>query len=272
MKHKLSSYIGDSLGARCSAGLIALLILAMATANLLQIDPRAISNEVLIGPTAAHWFGTDDLGRDVFANIVYGTRVSMSVGVVASLVAAIIGITFGGIAGFFGGVYDVVLMRVSELLQVMPKFILAALVVALSGPGLSRVILVIALLSWPQAARIMRGEVLRIRQSEYIDAARCLRYSEWEILFREAIPNAVSPTLAVATLVVAQAILLEAALSFFGLSSPGTPSWGRLLQAGQEHLSEAWWLSAFPGIAIFLTVLAFNVLGDAISRTLRPKG
>lgn len=269
--HKLDPYIGDGAGARLSAAFIVLLFLGAAVSGLLPQDPLAITNDVLVEPSQAHWLGTDDLGRDVFANVVHGTRISLAVGMTASLAAAFLGIVLGGVAGYFGGYPDVALTRITEMLQVMPKFILAALVVAISGPGLSRVILVIAALSWPQAARIMRGEVLRIRQSEYVDAARCFRYSEMRILFGEVIPNAVGPTLAVATLVVAQAILLEAALSFFGLSDPGTPSWGRLLEGGQKHLSEAWWLSAFPGMAIFLTVLSFNVLGDAITRALSPK-
>lgn len=269
---KLESYIGDGVGARLSAAFIVLLLLGATIAGLLPLDPRAITNDVLQEPSSAHWLGTDDLGRDVFTNVVHGIRISFAVGMTASAVAAFLGIVLGGVAGYFGGYLDIALTRTTEMLQVMPKFILAALVVAISGPGLSRVIVVIAALSWPQAARIMRGEVMRIRQSGYVDAARCMRYSEVHILFKEVIPNAVAPTLAVATLVVAQAILLEAALSFFGLSDPGTPSWGRLLEAGQKHLSEAWWLSAFPGMAIFLTVLSFNVLGDAITRALSPKG
>lgn len=272
MSSKLDLLIGAGIGPRLSLLFIVGLILMVVLAGLTSVDPQAISDDVLDPPSFAHWLGTDDLGRDVLANIIYGSRVSLAVGLAASAAAGLIGVLLGSIAGYYGGSSDAIFIRITEFLQVIPKFILAALVVALAGPGLSRVILIIAILSWPQAARIMRGEVMRIRQSEYVDAARCLRYSEAHILSREIIPNAIGPTLAIATLIVAQAILLEAALSFFGLSDPSVPSWGRLLEAGQKHLSEAWWLSVFPGLAIFLTVLSFNVLGDAFSKTMSPRG
>jgi len=162
-------------------------------------------------------------------------------------------------------------MRVSEMFQVVPSFILAAVIVALSGTGLTQVVAVIVLLAWPQIARITRGEVMRVKQLEFVDAVRCLGVREWTLLATEVVPNAMAPVLAAGTLVVAQAILLEASLSFLGLSSADIVSWGRMLNAGQRFLFNAWWMSVFPGLAIFLTVLAFNLLGDAIGSALNPR-
>jgi peptide/nickel transport system permease protein len=154
---------------------------------------------------------------------------------------------------------------------VVPTFVLAAVVVALSGSSLPHVIAVIALLAWPQPARIMRGEVMRIKQLEFVDALRCLGYGDGTILFREIVPNALSAVLAVGSLLVGQAILLEAALSYFGLGNPAVVSWGRMLNAGQRFLANAWWMALFPGIAISVTILAFNLLGDAIARALNAR-
>jgi peptide/nickel transport system permease protein len=193
------------------------------------------------------------------------------VGICAAIGATVFGVLIGAIAGFYGGWLDLTVMRISEVFQVVPTFVLAAFIIALSGPGLSRVVVVIALLSWPQVARLMRGEVLRVKQLEFVDAVRCLGVKESSILAAEVIPNAIAPVLAAATLIVGHAILLEAALGFFGLSSADIVSWGRMLNAGQRFLFNAPWLSFFPGMAIFITVLAFNLLGDAIGSALNPK-
>ena len=252
---------------------IGLLVVAGAIAPfVLSQDAAALSNDVLAAPSWSHWFGTDELGRDVFAGMTQGVQVSLTVGFAAALAASVLGILIGAVAGFFGGKVDLGLMRFSEMFQVMPSFILAAVIVALAGPGLTRVVGVIAILAWPQVARVMRGEVLRVRQLEFVDAVRCLGVREEAILLGEVIPNAIAPVLAVGTLIVGQAILLEAALSFLGLSSADLISWGRMLNAGQRLLFNAPWLSIFPGAAIFLTVLAFNLVGDAVSAALDPKG
>ncbi|HEY4201289.1 MAG TPA: ABC transporter permease [Devosiaceae bacterium] len=250
---------------------VATLVLVAIAAQFSGIDPTTISNTTLAPPSAAHWLGTDELGRDVLTGLVFGIQVSLVVGFVAALAATTLGILIGGLAGFFGGILDIALMRLTELFQVIPTFILAAVVVALSGTGLTRVIIVIAILAWPQPARVMRGEVMRIKQLEFVEAVRCLGYREARILFTEVIPNALSPALAVGTLLVGQAILLEAALSYFGLGSPEVISWGRMLNSGQRFLSNAWWLSFFPGIAIAVTILAFNLVGDAIARALNSR-
>lgn len=253
------------------AFILALVVVAIAVPLLSGHDPGAISDDVMVAPSGVHWFGTDELGRDVFAGMSQGIQVSLTVGFAAALAASTIGILIGSVAGFFGGKVDFGLMRFAEMFQVMPSFILAAVIVALAGPGLTRVVGVIAILAWPQAARVMRGEVLRVRQLEFVDAVRCLGFREGPILLGEVIPNAVAPVLAVGTLIVGQAILLEAALSFLGLSSADLISWGRMLNSGQRLLFNAPWLSIFPGAAIFLTVLAFNVVGDAVGAALDPK-
>jgi peptide/nickel transport system permease protein len=203
--------------------------------------------------------------------VVYGARVSLQVGFLAALAATLIGVLIGAISGYLGGASDTAMMRVTEVFQSMPTFVLAALIVALLGAGESRVILTIAALSWPQVARLMRGEVLRVKQLDFVRAARCLGKGEGQILFYEIVPNALAPVIAIATLTIAQAILLEASLAFFGLTNPDTISWGRLLTSGQRYIFQAWWLSLFPGLAIFLTVLSFNLLGDALRYALDPR-
>jgi peptide/nickel transport system permease protein len=252
--------------------ILALLAIALAYPVVSGRDPGMITDEVMAPPSAEHWLGTDELGRDVLSGMAHGIQISLAVGFAAALAASVLGIVIGATAGFFGGKVDLLLMRFAEMFQVMPSFILAAVIVAIAGPGLTRVVGVIAILAWPQVARVMRGEVLRVKQLEFVDAVRCLGYAEETILAREVIPNAIAPVLAVGTLIVGQAILLEAALSFLGLSSADLISWGRMLNSGQRFLFNGWWLSFFPGLAIFLTVLAFNLVGDTVGAALNPKG
>lgn len=256
---------------RLSSAFIAFLLLCAAFGPIIyNVDPLDLSMEVTAAPSRLHLLGTDDLGRDVLAGMIEGIKISLSVGFSAALAATVLGIIVGAVAGYVGGWLDLIMMRVAEFFQVMPTFILAALIVALAGPGLTRVVLVIAALSWPHTARFARAEVLRVSQLEFVNAARCLGISSARILFTDILPNAVGPALAVSTLIMAQAILLEASLSFLGLSSPDIITWGRMLSAGQSYLATAWWLSVFPGLAILLTVLAFNLLGDALADIMNP--
>ena len=264
-------FLGYRAGPLALLYVAALVLIAVMAQFLPGLDPHRISDEVMRAPSFAHPLGTDELGRDVATGILFGTQVSMTVGFAAAIAATLIGVGVGAVAGYYGGLLDTLVMRIAEIFQVVPSFILAAVIVALSGPGLTRVVAVIALLAWPQIARLMRGEVLRIKELEFVDAVRCLGVREPIILATEVIPNAVAPVLAAGTLIVAQAILLEAALSFLGLSSADLISWGRMLNSGQRFLYNAWWLSLFPGMAIFATVLAFNLLGDAIGSALNPK-
>jgi peptide/nickel transport system permease protein len=244
---------------------------AIVVPQFLHGDPLALSDDILQPPSQAHPLGTDDLGRDVLVEIIYGSRVSLLIGCAAALATAVLGIAIGSIGGFFGRAADAVLMRLAEFFQVMPTFILCVVIVALAGPGLTRIVAVIAMLSWPQTARVVRGEVLRLSRLEFVDALRCVGVTEWRILTFEIVPNAIGPVFALGALIVGNAILLEASLSFLGLSDPGVISWGRLLSAGQRFLFSAWWLSLFPGVAIFVTVLAFNLLADALRDMFDPR-
>ncbi len=248
-----------------------LAFLAVTAPLLFPGDPNQITENVMRAPSFAHPFGTDELGRDGLASVVYGARVSLIVGLLAAVAATLIGGLVGAFAGYRGGAFDLIVMRIAEIFQVLPTFILAAVIIALSRPGLPQVIIVIAALAWPQTARLMRGEVMRIKQTDFVAAVRCLGIGDSAILLREIVPNALAPVLAVGTLIVGQAILLEASLGFLGLSSPEIVSWGRMLNSGQRLLFNAWWLSVFPGTAIFLTVLAFNLAGDAIGAAMDPR-
>jgi len=261
----------DPIGVASAVFILLLVGIALTAPVLLPVDPNKITDDVMSRPFETYALGTDELGRNVLTSLVYGIRVSLSVGFLAAFMATVFGVLVGAISGYCGGIIDTVVMRFSEMFQVVPGFILAVVIVAISGPGLLTVTAVIALLAWPQTARVMRGQVLRIKQLEYVDAVRCLGISEVRILIGEILPNAIAPVIAVGALIVAEAILLEAALSFLGLSSPETISWGKLLNSGQRFLFQAWWLSLFPGTAIFVTVLAFNLLGDAIGAALNPK-
>jgi peptide/nickel transport system permease protein len=255
-----------------SAAFLGILVLSALTASwIFPFDPIDISRDILIAPSHAHPFGTDQLGRDSLAGIVYGARVSLLVGFLAAVAATLVGVVVGAAAGFYGGVLDHLIMRLSEFFQVIPSFVLAAFILALSSPGLTQIVVVIALLAWPQTARLMRAEVIRVKQSEFVDAVRCMGESEWKILMNEVIPNSFAPVLAVGTLIVGQAILLEASLSFLGLSNPDIVSWGATLHSGQRLLFNAWWLSFFPGVAILLTVLTTNIFGDAVGTALDPR-
>jgi peptide/nickel transport system permease protein len=248
-----------------------LVLVALLVGFFPQLDPHLLSSESMQAPSSQYLLGTDELGRSVFAGVLHGTRVSLTVGFFAAIVATLLGVLIGSAAGFYGGWLDTLVMRVSEFFQVIPGFILAAVIVAMTGTGLAQIIAVVGLLAWPQVARVMRGEVMRVKQLEFVDAVRCLGVSEHRVLIGEVIPNAVAPVVAVGTLIVGQAILLEASLSFLGLSSAELVSWGRMLNSGQRFLFNAWWLSFFPGAAIFVTVLAFNLFGDAVAAVLNPR-
>ena len=255
-----------------AAGFILLLIVATIVVPMVHhVDPMSISGNTLFPPSGQYVLGTDELGRDVLQLLIHGIRVSLSVGLLSAIVASVLGILIGAWAGYFGGKIDMFLMRIAEIFQVLPTFVLAAVIVAMLGPGTTRVIAVIAILAWPQIALVMRSEVYRVKQIDFVDAVRCLGYSEIYILVREVVPNALRSVVALGTLIVGQAILIEASLSFLGLSSPDVVSWGGMLNSGQRYLFNAWWLSVLPGIAIFLTVLAFNFIGDALNAALNPK-
>lgn len=254
------------------ACLATIVLLAVFAPWITPYGPLDGGNNSLLPPgTPGHWLGTDDLGRDVWTRVVYGTRVSLLVGVASAALAVLAGVVIGAIAGFYGGWVDAVLMRVAEFFQTLPRFVLALIVIALFGASVTKMILVIAILSWPQMARLVRATVASLNQSPFVDAARVAGMSNLAIIRKEILPNVAAPIIVLGSLDIAAAILIEASLSFFGLGDPNQVSWGSMLNDAQQYLRTAWWMSAFPGIAIALTVLSFNLLGDALNDALRPR-
>ncbi len=215
--------------------------------------------------------GSDSLGRDVASGIAHGAYVSLLVGAVSTIMALIVGIGLGAVAGYAGGWVDDALMRFTELFQTIPSFVLAVVLVAIFTPSLSSIVAAIAIVSWPPVTRVVRAEFLSLRTREFVQAAEVLGRSRLSIVCRDILPNALSPVLVLASLMVASAILLESALSFLGLGDPNLMSWGFMIGAGRSVIRLAWWMSVFPGVAIFLTVLALNLVGDGLADALNPR-
>jgi peptide/nickel transport system permease protein len=247
-------------------GLVAIPLLAALCAPLLTgADPMALSPQTLRPPSLAHLMGTDDLGRDVFARVLYGGRISLIVGAFSALIAITIGTAVGMVAGYFEGRTDEILMRITEVFQIIPRFLLAIVVVALLGGGVVKVIIVIGILGWVGTARVVRAQLLVLRREEFVLAATLGGASSWRILTRHILPNVVPFIIVSAALQTGGAILTESFLSFLGLGDPSRPSWGLLLQQAQLYLQQAWWMSTFPGIALSMTILGLNLVGDGLA-------
>ncbi|WP_419896957.1 ABC transporter permease [Roseomonas sp. USHLN139] len=215
--------------------------------------------------------GTDSLGRDVAAGIAHGARVSLLVGAVSTVAALAIGVSLGAIAGYLGGLADDLVMRFTEFFQTIPSFVLAILLVAIFTPSIASIVFAIAVVSWPPVARVVRAEFLSLRSREFVQASEVLGKSRLSIVIGDILPNALSPIVVLSSLMVASAILLESALSFLGLGDPNMMSWGFLIGSGRSVIRMAWWMSVFPGIAIFLTVLSLNLVGEGLSDALNPR-
>ncbi|WP_339109649.1 ABC transporter permease [Thioclava sp. GXIMD4216] len=215
--------------------------------------------------------GTDTLGRDIAAGLAHGAYVSLLVGVISTVVSLAIGIPIGALAGYFGGWVDDILSRITEFFQVIPSFAFAVVLVAIFEPSLWSIITAIALVSWPPVARLLRGEVMALRHREFIEAAQLSGQSGLTIIRRQILPNTISPVIVLASMMVATAILTESALDFMGLGDPNVMSWGYIIGAGRTVLAQAWWVSFFPGVAILLTVLAFNLIGEGLNDALNPR-
>ncbi len=223
-------------------------------------------------PSIAHPLGTDDLGRDVLSRIIHGTRVSLQVGIIAVGIAVTIGVTLGLISGYLGGWVDDVIMRIVDAVQAFPGLILALAITAALGPGIGNAMIAIGFVSTPGFARLTRGQTLSVRERDFVAAARVLGISPLKIMFRHIWPNVTAPIIVQATLMMASAIVTEASLSFLGVGvKPPTPSWGAMLRTGSQYLEVAPWIAVAPGVAIFVTVLAFNFVGDGLRRALDPR-
>ncbi|EXL04764.1 ABC transporter permease [Brucella anthropi] len=250
--------------------LVLLVLAALAAPLLFPADPLSIVSTPLLQPfdNADFILGTDRLGRDVLAELFYGARTSLAVGLAAACAAVVLGSTVGTLAGFAGGIVDEVLMRITEAFQTVPGFLLALALVSIAGPSLPVLIAAIALSSWTQAARLTRGQVLTIRESDYVASARVIGMHPMEIAFRQILPNALPPVLALVPVIVASAILIEAALSFLGLGDPNRVTWGGMIAEGRTVLRSAPWLSILPGLALAFTVVGVYLAGEGLTNAL----
>jgi peptide/nickel transport system permease protein len=234
-------------------------------------DPLALRPETLQPPGAPYWFGTDDVGRDILSGVLHGARVSLLVGLLSALGAVVIGVAVGTLAGYCRGRVDAVLMRATEWVLVVPQFLIVLVVAAIFGADLRLVVAVIAAVSWPTTARLTRAQFLALAEREFVTAARGLGSSDPRIALRQILPNALAQIVVTASLQIPAAILSEASLRFLGLSDPSRLSWGGMLNQAQNFLQQSWWMAFFPGIAIFLTVLSFNLAGEALNEALDPR-
>jgi len=254
--------------------IIVLLILSSFLSSITKYDPVAHGNLIetrYLSPSWDHPFGTDKFGRDVLSRALYGGRISLTIAISVVVLSILIGVSYGAIAGYFGKILDSILMRILDFFLAFPLIFLIITIVAIFRPSTWYLVLLLSLTSWMETARLVRAEVLSIKTREYILAAKGLGFSYARILFRHVIPNSLTPVLVSAPMKVGEIILLESALSFLGLGvQPPTPSWGNIIHDGFSCLSNAWWISAFPGILIVLTVMSFNVVADALREIINP--
>jgi len=273
MKQFWSSMLRSPSGVIGLVILVIAIVLAVFGPLLFPNSPWRMVQRPFVPPftLSAVPLGTDALGRDVFAGIIFGARVSLLVGLISTLVALIVGVPIGAVAGYFGGKVDDALMRFTEFFQTIPSFALAIVLVAILQPSIYSIVGAIAIVSWPPVARLVRGEVLSLRSRDYVQAAIVTGETHTTIIWREILPNALSPLIVLASLMVATAILLESALAFMGLGDPNLISWGYMVGAGRTVIRQAWWITVFPGLAILLSVLALNLVGEGLNDALNPR-
>ncbi len=249
-----------------------ILFIALAAPLLFGHGPFSIVGVPLLPPGSPGLLaGSDVLGRDMMVGLAYGARVSLLVGIVSTLCATIIGVLLGAVAGYYGGVVDDLLMRVTEFFQIIPSFVLLMVLVSFLQPSLGSTILGIAMIGWPQMARVVRGEFLALRGREFVQAARILGESDLHIIFRQVLPNALPPIVAIGSMMVGSAILTESALSFLDLGDPNSLSWGSMISGSRSAMWVAWWTTVLPGLSILITVLSINFMGDGLNHALNPR-
>jgi peptide/nickel transport system permease protein len=249
----------------------ALCLTAILAGVIAPTDPLRPSGPPLQPPSSRYWFGTDDLGRDVYVGVVYGSRLSLAVGLVVALTAGLVGTLVGSAAGFFGRIADDALMRLTEMVQIVPRFFLLLVVAALFGPSIGALMLLLGLTFWPQTARLLRAQILTLRGRDFVLAARALGAPDRRVLVHHVLPNGLHVVVVATALQLGSAILVEAGLSFLGLGDRTVVSWGNMLNNAQPLLRVAWWAAVFPGLAITLTVIAANLVGDGLNVALDPR-
>ncbi len=254
---------------------LVILVLVMGAAffapTIYPQGPFEMVGRPFLEPLTDYLLGTDQLGRDLGVGLLYGARVTLQIGLISTLIAIFLGLTIGGTAGYFGGWIDTLLMRITEIFQTIPFFLFAILLVAILKPTLGSVIFAIAVVSWPPMARLVRSEFLSIRNREFVQACIVMGMGHWQIIFKHVLPNTLSPIIVTGSLMVATAILIESGLSFLGLTDPNVMSWGFIIGSGRSVLRTAWWVCAMPGIAILLTVMAINLVGEGLNDALNPR-
>lgn len=253
--------------------IVTVLAMALLAPVLAPYDPDAIDvKSILIPPSSTHWMGTDGLGRDVFSRMLFGARISLLVGFVAVGIATLIGVVLGSISGYYRGWIDVVIMRMVDVMLSIPTFFLILAVIAFLTPSIWNIMIVIGLTSWMGVTRLVRAEFLSLREREFVLASATLGARDYRLIFRHLLPNSLTPVIVSSVLGVASAVLVESGLSFLGLGvQPPQASWGNILTEGKEYIQFAWWLSFFPGMAILLTVLGYNLLGEGLRDALDPR-
>jgi peptide/nickel transport system permease protein len=252
--------------------LLAMILAAAFAPAVAPSDPLEQSNDLLVGPSRVHLFGTDELGRDVFSRVIYGARISLSVGLVAVVIATVIGTTIGLISGLAGGVVDNITMRVIDILLAFPGIILAILIMATLGPSLVNVMIAVGLSAIPWYARTARASTLVVKEYDYILATRAVGAGPVRIMFRHVLPNVLTPVIVLSTIGIGGAILAISGLSYIGLGAqPPSPEWGSMLNQARLYMQRAWWITTFPGIAIVMAVMSINLIGDALRDALDPR-
>ena len=250
-----------------------IMLLALAAPLIAPFDPEAIDvKSILLPPSSTHWMGTDGLGRDVFSRMLFGARVSLMVGIVAVGIATLIGIILGSVAGYYRGWVDVFIMRLVDVMLSIPTFFLILAVIGFLTPSIWNIMIVIGLTSWMGVTRLVRAEFLSLRNREFVMASETLGARDGRLIFRHLLPNSLTPIIVSSVLGVASAVLVESGLSFLGLGVQAPQSsWGNILTDGKEYIEFAWWLSLFPGLAILITVLGYNLLGEGLRDALDPR-
>lgn len=246
---------------------------ALFSRYLAPYDPMVVGAPPFLSPdlSSKYILGTDDLGRDIFSRLIFGTGTSLLVGFTVVAVSASIGVLVGSISGYFGGKIDDILSRMTEIFQVVPSFFLALILIVVVGPGIRTVIFVLGILTWPSTARLLRAQYLSLKEYEFVEAARSVGVSHFGIVFSEILPNAIYPVIVNSSLEVPRAILLEASLSFMGIGDPLVVSLGGMLQKALPHMRAAWWMGFFPGFILFILVVSINLIGDGLNDALNPK-